>query len=256
MYICRKYQHFLMKVLIKKLLQKLLGFDTYLFIFSIFTISLLKWNKNEKDFLHFLKLIPDGDVVLDIGANIGIMSVHLARKLKQTSIFAIEPIPNNLKALQRIIQFYHLNNIKVLNYALGNKEGQIEMVMPVVDNVKMQGLSHVVHDSIDELNEGTKFKVDVKKLDNIPDFNIDKKKVSAIKMDVENFEFFVLDGGKELIQKNRPIIYTELWENENREKCFNFIKAFKYKIMVLDNRQLIEFEPSKHKTQNFFFIPE
>ena len=46
------------------------------------------------------------------------------------------------------------------------------------------------------------------------------KKIGAIKMDVENFEYFVLEGGKELIKKHKPIIYTELWENQNREKCF------------------------------------
>jgi FkbM family methyltransferase len=217
---------------------------------------MLRWNKNEKDFLYFLKLIPDGQFVLDIGANIGIMSVHLARKLKQSTIYAIEPIPNNLKALQRIIRFYHLNNIKVFDFALGNEEGKIEMVMPVVENVKMQGLSHVVHDSINDFNEGTKFNVEVKKLDKISEFNNGTKKISAIKMDVENFEFFVLDGGKKIIQKNRPIIYTELWENENREKCFSFIKELNYNIKVLNNKKLVDFEHGTHKTQNFFFIPK
>ena len=245
-----------MKVLLKKLLQGLLGFDNYLFVFSIFTISALRWNKKEGDFLHFLKLIPNNGVVLDIGANIGIMSVHLARKLNHSRIFAIEPIPNNLNALQRIIRFYHLNNIEILNFALGNEDGQIEMVMPVVDEVKMQGLSHVVHESIDEFNEGSKFNVEVKKLDNIPELNSEASQINAIKMDVENFEYFVLEGGKELIIKNRPIIYTELWENENRDKCFNFISELNYSIKVLENKELVKFIPEKHQTQNFFFIPD
>jgi len=245
-----------MKVLLKKLLQRLLGFDNYLFVFSIFTISVLRWNKKEGDFLHFLKLIPNNGVVLDIGANIGIMSVHLARKLNHSRIFAIEPIPNNLKALQRIIHFYHLHNIEILNFALGNEDGQIEMVMPVVDKVKMQGLSHVVHESIEEFNEGSKFHVEVKKLDNIPELNSEASQINAIKMDVENFEYFVLQGGKELIKKNRPIIYTELWENENRDKCFNFISELDYSVKVLENNKLVKFISEKHRTQNFFFIPE
>lgn len=245
-----------MKSLIKKLLQALLGFDNYLFIFSLFTIYTLRWNKNEKDFLHFLKLIPKDTTILDIGANIGIMTVHLAKNFKSSYIYSFEPIPNNLKTLQRIIKFFHLENVKVIDKALGSESGSIEMVMPVVKEVKMQGLSHVVHDSIDEFNEGEKFIVDVIRLDDIETLKGKDKKIGAIKMDVENFEFFVLEGGKELLKKHRPIIYTELWENQNRDKCFQLIEEHNYEIKVLNDKNLVVFDQEKHKSQNFFFIPK
>ncbi len=58
-------------------------------------------------------------------------------------------------------------------------------------------------------------------------------------MDVENFEYFVLEGGKELLKKHNPIIYTELWENENREKCFQLIKELDYEIKVLNDNNLV-----------------
>ena len=79
--------------------------------------------------------------------------------------------------------------------------------------------------------------------------------ITAIKLDVENFEYFVLDGGKQTIIKHRPIIYTELWENENRDKCFNFIRNLNYSIKVLQNNELVDFDKKIHTTQNFFFIP-
>jgi FkbM family methyltransferase len=244
-----------MKALIKKILQRILGFDNYLYIFSLFTIYTLKWNKNEKDFLFFLKLIPNEGIVLDIGANIGIMTAHLCRKLKNVTVYAFEPMPNNLKALQRIIRFFHLKNVKVMDFALGNEEGSVEMVMPVVDSVKMQGLSHVVHDSIEEFNEGTRFKVAVRKLDNLKELTESDKRVTAIKMDVENFEFFVLDGAKNLIRKHKPLIYTELWENENRDKCLNLIRELGYGVKVIQEGSLVDFDSKRHSTQNFFFIP-
>jgi FkbM family methyltransferase len=244
-----------MKALIKKILQRILGFDNYLYIFSLFTIYTLKWNKNEKDFLFFLKLIPDEGIVLDIGANIGIMTAHLCRKLKNVTVYAFEPMPNNLKALQRIIAFFHLNNVKVMDFALGNEEGEAEMVMPVVDSVKMQGLSHVVHDSIEEFNEGARFRVPVRKLDNLKEFVETDKRITAIKMDVENFEFFVLDGAKDLIKKHKPLIYTELWENENRDNCLKLIRELEYDVQVIQDGKLVDFDSQKHNTQNFFFIP-
>ena len=245
-----------MKSVIKKLLQLLLGFNNYLFLFSLFTIYTLKWNKKERDFLFFLKLIPKEGVILDIGANIGIMTVHLGKRFRNSKIFAFEPIPNNLKTLQQIINFFNLNNITVCDYALGNENGQIEMVMPVVDSVKMQGLSHVVHDSIKEYNDGHKFKVKVNKLDDVNELKKSGIKLTAIKMDVENFEFFVLEGGKKLIEKHKPVIYTELWDNLNRDECFKMLRELNYHVKILENNRLVSYSKLKHKTQNFFFIAD
>jgi FkbM family methyltransferase len=245
----------LMKEQVKKILQKLLGFDRYLFIFSIYIIKTLRWNRNERDFLHFLKLIPGEGIVLDIGANIGIMSVWLGRSFPKSKIFSFEPIPQNIKTLRRVIRSYHLKNISVVEKALGTENRMVEMVMPIVNQVKMQGLSHVLHDSIDVFNEGNTFKVEMVRLDDFEPIHIDNLRITAIKLDVENFEAFVLDGAQQLIQKHRPVIYTELWENANRNQCFDIVKKHNYSIKCLVNGQLVDFEAEIHKTQNFFFIP-
>lgn len=246
-----------MKNFIKYILQKLLGFQNYLFVFCLFKIKTLHRDKSEKDFLYFLELIPPGGAVLDIGANIGIMTVYLARKIKDATVFAFEPIPHNVKVLEKVISHYKLKNVTVYKYALGNEDGEIEMVMPVIDLVKMQGLSHVVHTSIPENNSGERFKIPVKKMDSIPEIMNGMKLVTAIKMDVENFEYFVLEGAKELLKKYKPIIYCELWDNENRYKCFEFMKSMGFEIKILVNGQLALYtqELAKvHPTQNFFLI--
>lgn len=245
-----------MKNLAKYILQKLLGFHNYLYVFCRFKIRTLHKDKNEKDFLYFLSLIHAGGMVLDIGANIGIMTYYLS-KVKDSTVYAFEPMPDNIRVLERIIKHYNLNNVRVCKYALGNEEGEVEMVMPVIGSVKMQGLSHVVHSSITENNEGRRFKMPVRKLDNIGELMIANKPVTAIKMDVENFEYFVLDGAKELLKKYKPLIYCELWENENRYKCFELVKGLGYQIKILVNGQLTlytEEAAKKHSTQNFFFV--
>lgn len=244
-----------MKSAVKYILHKLLGFKNYLFVFSLFKIYTLKRDKNEKDFFHFLALIPAGTIVLDIGANIGIMSVHLARSVKNNTVYGFEPMPNNIAAFKRVINYFRLKNVKLFEIALGNTEGEAEMVMPVINAVRMQGLSHVVHNSIKENNEGERFKVPLKMLDKMEELTNAPQRISAIKIDVENFEFFVLDGAKNLLSKNQPVVYAELWENENREKCFELFKTLNYKTVVIANNKALEFDPSLHKTQNFIFIP-
>jgi hypothetical protein len=93
------------------------------------------------------------------------------------------------------------------------------------------------------------------RLDDLTEIHQKNLKITAIKLDVENFEAFVLSGAKSIIEKHKPIIYTELWENQNRENCFDFVKQFNYSIKFLQNGMLIDFDPQQHKTQNFFFIP-
>lgn len=207
----------------------------------------------ERDFFYFLTLLPNEGQVLDLGANIGIMAYHLSKALPQAKIQAFEPVPQNLNVLKRIITHFKLENVIVHPYALGNESGSIEMVVPVVADVKMQGLSHVVHDTITAFNQGETFQVPVKRLDEIPE--LQEQRTTGIKIDVENFEYFVLEGGRQLIQKHQPIIYSELWENENREKVFELLSQLNYSINIVQSNQLVEFNQTKHHTQNFIFLP-
>ncbi len=244
-----------MKRFIQKNLQRLLGFDNYLFVFSLFIINTMRFNKSEGDFLWFLKMIPDKGILLDIGANIGIMTSLMARRKKHASIHAFEPIPENLQALSRVLRFYRLKNVEVHKTALGDANGEVQMKMPIDQSVKMQGLSHVVHESIPDDSEGVSFTCTLNRLDDYWKHIMNRQKVEAIKMDVENFEYFVLKGAREMIQQCLPVIYTELWDTENRRKCIAFLDSFGYKPMVLEKMRLLDFSADRHTTQNFFFIP-
>lgn len=236
---------------IKYILQKSLGFNTYLFVFALFKIRTIKSDPKEKDFFHFLDQIkPEEGEILDIGANIGIMSYHLAKRFPSVKIHSFEPIPQNLTVLRKVISKFNLSNVVVHPIALGLEKGKAKMILPQQNKVLFQGLSHVKHESITEYNEGIEFNVEMNSLDNL----FQNKTISAIKIDVENFEYFVLKGGEELIYNNKPVIYAELWENENRTNCFNLLTAMNYKTFVIQNKELLAYNPNKHKSQNFIFI--
>ena len=242
-----------MKKFIQSVLQKVLGFRRYLVLFSWFKIKTLRRDQKEGDFFFFLDQLPVDGTVLDIGANIGIMTVHLAKKCHQGHIHAIEPIPENFCTLQSIVKRFRLTNVTLHQFALGTEPGELEMVMPEVQNVKMQGLSHAVHESITEFNEGQRYTVPMHTLDELrPTFG----RVSGIKIDVENFEYFVFKGGEQMIREDRPLVYCELWDNENRAKCFDLFQGLGFSIQVLQGGKLERFAPERHQNQNFFFVPE
>lgn len=243
----------MIKSFVQFILQRLLGFERYLYVFSLFIIKKLPWDKKEKDFIFFLNKINDGGIILDIGANIGVMSYHLATKKSKSQIISFEPVPVNYANMEKIIDKYKLSNIQIHKYALGDTEGEIEMVLPVVNSVKKHGLSHVVHKTITDYNEGDIFKVPVKKLDEVPELNQEGVKINGIKIDVENFEYYVLNGGANLIKKHRPIIYAELWDGENRKQTFDLLRSIGYSINVVDKGKLAIF--NEQDKQNFIFLP-
>ncbi len=239
------------KKVIQATLQRLLGFQNYLFIFSLYIISTIRWNRKEGDIKYLLDSLKPTDTVLDIGANIGIMTVLLARKCAKGKVIAFEPIPDNIKALSRLTRFLGLKNVDIHPIALGSSRSQLEMRMPVIKGVKMQGLSYVHHPAIEGYSSGyQKYMVAQHTLDEI----VSAQPVHAIKMDVENYEYFVLQGALELINTHKPVIYMELWDNENRVRCMELLSELGYDANVLINGKLELFEREKHSHQNFFFI--
>ncbi len=233
------------------MLQKCLGFNNYLFLFSIITIKKLKLNSAEADFLHFVNLVPNEGIILDIGANIGITTVPLAREKPQAQVFSFEPMPDNLAALRKVVSFFKLKNVKIFDLALGESDGELTMVMPVIKNVKMQGLSHI-YKGDDEISGERQISVKAKSLDNLEELQ-GSSRISGIKIDVENFEYFVLKGGVNLLTKHTPLIYCELWENEMRKMTIDFLENLGYKTKVFRNGNLVNMDDQTGI--NFFFIP-
>ncbi len=239
-----------MKSLIQRILQRLLGYDLYLWCFTLYKLRVLKYDKNENDFFHFISLIDPKSTVLDIGANIGLMTYYMAKRFD--NVIAFEPMPNNIKIIQRLIQKFKFKNVKLVQCALGNQNTQIQLVLPIVDGVKKQGLSHVVDEKMTEFNEGRLFETECYKLDDVE--IIQNKKVDAIKIDVENFEFEVFQGAEQLLLAHKPMIYCELWNNKNRIDCFEFLAGLGYDRYVFNGVDLEKIEGNPSDIQNFFFI--
>jgi FkbM family methyltransferase len=244
----------MLKDFIKSGLQKILGYDCYLFIFAVFCVMRIRIGITDKSFKYFMNIIPSEGLILDIGANIGMMSVIFASNFPESEIIAFEPIPSNIKAFKRVTKMFRLKNIILKETALGEKNGKIKMVLPVIKNSRRQGLSHVWKEGITEdWNQGELFTVSIFKLDHLNELHTGKK-VAAIKVDVENYEYEVFCGAKEIIEKHQPIIYSELWDNDKRSLCIELLKGMGYDIHIVENNELKVY--TDQKEINFIFLPK
>lgn len=78
--------------------------------------------------------------------------------------------------------------------------------------------------------------------------------LSGIKVDVENFEYFVLQGAIELIKQYKPIVMAELWDNARKNACIDLMKNEGYDVKVISNKTLVDY--TNQQSLNYFFIPK
>ena len=84
--------------LIKKLLFKVLPQSTYLKLlhrsfYLLYDLNLLKNKKSFKYHYMVKEFIKDGDIIIDIGANLGYFSKTFARMSPSGKVICIEPLP-------------------------------------------------------------------------------------------------------------------------------------------------------------------
>ena len=148
------------------------------------------------------QFVKSSDVVIDVGANIGLFSLILSDLVGDIGkVYSFEPIPMLHRKLVNNIRINNVNNIETIEKGIGNSESEIEIFM----NPEQSGLSSAV------VKPSGKFisqKIKLTSLDNF--FSSRKEKISFIKIDTEGYEPQVLIGAKGLIKRDKPIIYIEL----------------------------------------------
>jgi FkbM family methyltransferase len=152
----------------------------------------------------FRTFIYNNDIIFDIGANIGFMSLQFASIASNGMIFSFEPMPSTYKKLTRNISENHFlsNRIKSIRKAVSDKAGTLNLYLP---NDKHHGL---VSFSSEVSNDNTVTIVDTCCIDDfIKENNI--VKVDLMKIDVEGAEALVIKGAMKSIFLFKPSIMIE-----------------------------------------------
>ncbi len=160
----------------------------------------------EREVLQLLaQLLNEGDIVVDVGANVGIISAHASRLVGQRGrVIAIEPSPRCTESLNEVTR--DLVNVDVVEAALGEKSGTLELTG--WDNPDHRGLATAVdgHRAGLEENwfEGTVLSVPQLTLETVLVDQInDEDQIALLKVDVEGYEPNVLRGAPDLFSSRR-----------------------------------------------------
>ncbi|WP_462252218.1 FkbM family methyltransferase [Ekhidna sp.] len=157
-----------------------------------------------------LKHVSPGDVVLDIGANVGEVTYRSSRIVGDNGqVHAFEPNFKNFERLQENFKLNHFENITFNQVALGLEKGSVSLECNDDHNL---GTTRVAS-SKSEGNLVPMTTVD----DYVNDTNLSR--IDFMKVDVEGYEFFVLAGAIHSIKKFKPILFFEL--DDTNLKTYN-----------------------------------
>ncbi len=164
----------------------------------------------EQELQLFFSIIKPGDVVLDVGANIGAFTVPLARAVGPTGrIHAFEPQRVIYQRLTANVAINGLYNVHTYLSAVGNHTSTINV--PSIDYSYDANFAAI---SLLDVSFGSSFEtVPVFALDEIDFTNKDSATrnncPSLVKIDVELMERYVLQGARSLVNRCKPILYVE-----------------------------------------------
>lgn len=147
----------------------------------------------------FKRYLRPNDVVVDVGANIGFFSLIFSVLVgKYGKVYAIEAHPRIYKYLQGNIALNRAENVHTFNVALGNRSGVVSF-----SNDKSDDRNFITTD-------GSGITAPIRKLDEL---EIENESISLLKIDVEGYEKFVIEGGENLLQKVQCVYFESIEEN-------------------------------------------
>ena len=186
----------------------------------------------QKQTNEFLRQVKKGNVVFDVGANVGYYTILASKRVGEDGIvFSFEPAVRNLAFLHNHIKLNKLKNVVILPFACAEQSTlRIFSFGPSI----AQG--HMENDSA------------IKKFDLISNTIVQTVTIDEfvhksavlphiIKIDVEGSELSVLNGARDTLIKCKPIIFLSIHSNELEISCKEYLKNFSYQFILLDEKE-------------------
>jgi FkbM family methyltransferase len=202
-----------------------------------------EWAHHETEMI--CSLLKPGDVALDVGANIGTITIAMAKRVGRNGmVFAFEPQRAAFLCLCGNVALTHcINHVRCFNAAVGDNDGFIQVPSLTLDvgfNVGGMRLDDPAYaDFCKSLPR-----------EDVPLMTIDAmqfQRVNLIKIDVEAMESKVLAGARETVKRCRPAIvaealYPDAFTNDSTVEAENL-------------KRMLEFFWEQNYTAKFFISP-
>lgn len=137
----------------------------------------------------FREYLKPGDLVIDVGANIGDTALTSSLKIGDSGkVWAVEPHPRTFGFLNANIKLNQVRNIAPINCAVGEADGEVTFADDRRDDMNRVGNGSL--------------RVPVRRLDEIVSC---RDEIALLKVDVEGYELPVFAGAIDLLDKVKTL---------------------------------------------------
>jgi FkbM family methyltransferase len=243
---------------IRIIIVKLLGIKGYVSLVSRIYLLLVRngFLKNKYPELFFLKkIVKPGFVCIDIGANVGYYSIFMSKFAgREGKVYSVEPIPWFAEIWKKNVRKSGIDNVELINCALGGEEKTVQMGIPEKDGVIHHGMTKITDVANDKFVKF--FDVEMRVPDEI---FAALDRLDFVKCDVEGYESEVFRHMQQIIEKFKPIVQSELSGQENRKNVVELFRSHGYSVNLLnENNELVQVSEQQiiASERDFYFLPE
>lgn len=163
-----------------------------------------------------VRLLKQGDVFVDLGANLGYFDLIASDAVGSTGkVFAFEPAPGNLRLLRKNVEVNGCTNVYIEPKAVTDANRDVDLHLSAINHG-----DHRIFPSNDDndWNEGrTRSSVVVEGI-TLDSYFPPGSRVDLIKMDIQGAEYFALKGMERLLRDNHDIVMmVEFWPSGLRQ---------------------------------------
>lgn len=176
------------------------------------------------------RLVRPGMTVFDVGANVGYMSLGLARLVGPGGeVIAIEPLPGNLERLHTHLALNKelAKRVRVITAAAGRETGKASFLVHASG-----GMGKLEASSGRQGDYAAQTEVSVVSLDSLV-FDQRLPSPGLIKLDVEGGEAMALMGARRLLREVRPLLFIEFHGPEASSQCWDILAEDSYRIRLM-----------------------
>ncbi len=210
----------------------------------------------------FEKIIDKISVFVDIGSNAGIYSLMAAKISENINVLAFDPTDSSSYYLNENIKLNHLQNkISPFQYAISDKNEILDFYE--VKNRKYPYLKYNLGGSSSLVHQPGDFKKISVQAYSFDDFlkkhAMEDLAVDFVKIDAEGAEPNIIRGMRQTIEKNKPIIVSEILMNDTGCEMEDLLKAYGYMFFLHQGVRLVpvdrlEKNLSNDAVYNYFLV--
>lgn len=202
----------------------------------------------------FSRLLPCSRTVIDVGANTGIYTLIAGNQDRDRTVWAFEALPRVYSCLEANVRLNKFTNVNTMSCAVTNFDGEATLHVPATvmlptSSSTLEGFRQAVES----------LTVPARTLDSIVrEHSIEQ--IDLMKIDTEATEPQVIEGAREMLQRDEPIIICEVLKGRTEKALEELLVGSGYKAFWITDNQVVPMNriegDSSYKNRDFVFVTD